>query len=45
MFVWNADAMNDEQADAVRQVGNVFLIACPGSGKTRTLTYKVAYDS
>lgn len=44
MFVWNADAMNDEQADAVRQVGNVFLIACPGSGKTRTLTYKVAYE-
>lgn len=44
MFVWNADALNDEQADAIRQVGNVFLIACPGSGKTRTLTYKVAYE-
>lgn len=44
MFVWNADALNDEQADAIRQDGNVFLIACPGSGKTRTLTYKVAYE-
>lgn len=44
MFVWNADALNDEQADAIRQVGNVFLIACPGSGKTRTLTYKAAYE-
>lgn len=44
MFVWNADALNDEQADAIQQVGNVFLIACPGSGKTRTLTYKVAYE-
>lgn len=44
MFVWNADALNDEQADAVRRVGNVFLIACPGSGKTRTLTYKIAYE-
>ena len=24
--------------------GSVFLIACPGSGKTRTLTYKIAYE-
>lgn len=24
--------------------GSVFLVACPGSGKTRTLTYKIAYE-
>ncbi|WP_231586356.1 UvrD-helicase domain-containing protein, partial [Cupriavidus basilensis] len=26
------------------EAGSVFLIACPGSGKTRTLTYKIAYE-
>ena len=44
MFVWNADALNEEQANAVRQCGSVFLVACPGSGKTRTLTYKIAFE-
>src|SRR5689334_14367392 len=44
MFVWNVDALNPEQVSAIRHEGNVFLIACPGSGKTRTLTYKVAYE-
>jgi len=44
MFIWENSELNTEQADAVRLPGNVFLIACPGSGKTRTLTYKAAYE-
>lgn len=36
--------MDPEQELAVTTDGNVFLIACPGSGKTRTLTYKCAYE-
>jgi DNA helicase-2/ATP-dependent DNA helicase PcrA len=44
MFAWTARELNPEQAEAVREEGSVFLIACPGSGKTRTLTYKVAYE-
>ena len=43
-FVWDDDELNPEQSAAVIQSGNVFLIACPGSGKTRTLTYKIAYE-
>ncbi|MCS6237667.1 ATP-dependent helicase [Shewanella baltica] len=44
MFVWDKNDLNDEQVDAIRQPGNVFLEACPGSGKTRTLTYKIALE-
>lgn len=44
MFVWDKNDLNDEQVDAIRQSGNVFLEACPGSGKTRTLTYKIALE-
>lgn len=44
MFVWDKNDLNDEQVDAIRQAGNVFLEACPGSGKTRTLTYKIALE-
>jgi DNA helicase II / ATP-dependent DNA helicase PcrA len=44
MFVWDKNDLNDEQSDAILNENNVFLIACPGSGKTRTLTYKVAYE-
>lgn len=44
MFVWDKDDLNDEQVDAIRQAGNVLLKACPGSGKTRTLTYKIALE-
>lgn len=33
-----------EQKDAVLTSGNVLLRACPGSGKTRTLTYKIGYE-
>jgi len=37
-------ALNDEQRIAVQESGNVLLTACPGSGKTRALTYKIAYE-
>lgn len=38
------NALNEEQRIAVLEEGNVLLNACPGSGKTRTLTYKLAYE-
>jgi superfamily I DNA/RNA helicase len=41
MFIWNKDDLNPEQEAAVRETGSVFLVACPGSGKTKTLTYKI----
>ena len=44
MFVWSPGDLNPEQEAAVLQSGHVFLVACPGSGKTRTLTYKAAYE-
>ncbi|WCT75781.1 ATP-dependent helicase (plasmid) [Sphingomonas naphthae] len=44
MFVWNADDLNADQVKAIEQPGSVFLTACPGSGKTRTLTYKIARE-
>ena len=44
MFVWDATELNPEQAAAVEEPLSVFLVACPGSGKTRTLTYKIAYE-
>lgn len=40
----NIDDLNDEQKIAVKQSGNVLLTACPGSGKTRVLIYKLAYE-
>ncbi|WP_219094930.1 UvrD-helicase domain-containing protein [Pseudomonas sp. UMAB-40] len=36
--------LNDEQINAIDYPGSVFLTACPGSGKTRTLTYKIASE-
>lgn len=36
--------LNPEQKIAVESTGHVLLTACPGSGKTRVLTYKVAYE-
>ena len=36
--------LNDQQIEAVVEPGNVLLTACPGSGKTRALTYKIAYE-
>lgn len=44
MFVWDEDDLNAEQVAAVEEPGNVFLTACPGSGKTRTLTYRIARE-
>lgn len=38
------DKLNDEQKLAVKQDGNVLLTACPGSGKTRVIIHKLAYD-
>ncbi len=42
MPVWKKGDLNPSQEDAINEPGSVFLIACPGSGKTRTLTYKLA---
>lgn len=36
--------LNAEQLQAVNCPDSVILIACPGSGKTRTLTYKIALE-
>jgi DNA helicase II / ATP-dependent DNA helicase PcrA len=44
MFMWDEGDLNDEQIAAINEPNNVFLVACPGSGKTRTLTYKIASD-
>ena len=38
------DGLNEQQIDAVLQEGSVLLTACPGSGKTRALTYKIAHE-
>ncbi|MGY0963244.1 UvrD-helicase domain-containing protein [Klebsiella pneumoniae] len=43
-FIWDPSDLNPEQAAAVTEPSSIFLIACPGSGKTRTLTYKIAYE-
>lgn len=44
MFIWEKDSINAEQRDAILEQNSVLLIACPGSGKTRTLTFKIAYE-
>lgn len=36
--------LNDEQKLAVQQDGHVLLTACPGSGKTRVIIHKLAYE-
>ena len=33
-----------EQREAVTYSGNLLITACPGSGKTRVLTHKVAFE-
>jgi DNA helicase II / ATP-dependent DNA helicase PcrA len=38
------EELNDQQKDAVLAEGHVLLTACPGSGKTRVLTHKVAHE-
>lgn len=44
MFVWTDKELNEEQSAVVKDNDNILLVACPGSGKTRTLTYKVANE-
>lgn len=38
------DELNEEQRIAVKQDGHVLLTACPGSGKTRVIINKLAYE-
>ncbi|KAA0761722.1 UvrD-helicase domain-containing protein [Bacillus sp. TE8-1] len=38
------NGLNDHQIEAVTSSGNTLVIACPGSGKTRVLTRKIAYE-
>ena len=38
------DKLNEEQKLAVQQEGNVLLTACPGSGKTRVIIHKLAFE-
>ena len=44
MFIWDKGDLNKEQEEAILNSESILLIACPGSGKTRTLTYKIAYE-
>lgn len=36
--------LNEQQRDVINTDGNVLLTACPGSGKTRVLSYKIASE-
>jgi len=44
MFTWDREELNCEQELAIMETESLLLVACPGSGKTRTLTYKIAYE-
>jgi len=44
MFAWTKEELDAAQEAAIREEHSVFLVACPGSGKTRTLTYKIAHE-
>lgn len=39
------DQLNDQQKTIVKSNDNMLVTACPGSGKTRVLTYKLAYTA
>lgn len=38
-----SDMLSDEQLSICQSEKNLLVRACPGSGKTRTITYKLAY--
>ncbi|QGG55029.1 UvrD-helicase domain-containing protein [Paenibacillus sp. B01] len=38
------DGLNPEQQRIIDMEGNILVTACPGSGKTRTLTRKIAHE-
>lgn len=38
------ESLNIEQKQIVQSSGNILVTACPGSGKTRTLIHKIAYE-
>lgn len=38
------EKLNNKQKTAVLANGNVLITACPGSGKTRVIAHKVAYE-
>ena len=38
------DGLSQEQQTACAAQNNILLTACPGSGKTRTLTHRLAYQ-
>jgi superfamily I DNA/RNA helicase len=44
MFTWTEQELNSEQREAIFNEDSILLVACPGSGKTKTLTYKIAYE-
>ena len=44
MYELAAGDLNEEQKEAIYESQSVFLTACPGSGKTRTLTFKAALE-
>ena len=44
MLVLTDKDVNTKQSEAIYEENNVYLVACPGSGKTRTLAYKIAVE-
>lgn len=44
MIIFDEKSLNSEQIEAILEEDSIFLIACPGSGKTRTLTFKIAHE-